>query len=171
LTGSGGLGEPVLVRKAVVDLDEGASFIRVGLRDVRVEEGNVAEGGGTGVEVDGSSKLFGGLGDGVESGDDVSCSEGGGSTTGGEGDLGVRADDSDLLALDGRGGEGKLLLVVLEEDDTVGSGFAEESADFGCVDLVFVGVEGDLRVDGEVEELEKLCRGEQKLVTAQPNLR
>jgi hypothetical protein len=111
------------------------------------------------VEVDGTTKLLSGLGDTVEGGDGVGGSEGSGSTTGGEGDLGVGTDDSDLLALDGRGVEREGLRVVLEEDDTVGGRLAKEGTELGSVDGLLLGIERNLRVDGKVEELEKLKVG------------
>lgn len=150
--------EPLLVGLAVAELDEGALLARRRVREVRVEERDVTEGGDTGRILDRGAELLGSLGDAVKSRHEPAGRERSAATARREGDLGVQAHDRDALALDRRRVEREEVHVVLEQDGRVGGGRAQEGAQLGRVDLVLAGVKRDARVDGVVDELEDVAR-------------
>lgn len=151
-----GAREPLVVGLAVEELDARALLAARRVREVRVEEGHVAEGGYADGIVDRRSDLLGGGRDAVERRDDPARRERRATAARREGDLGVAADDGDALAL-GRRAEREETRVVLEKDGRVGGRLAKERAQLGRVDLVFAGVERDARVDGKVEEVEDVA--------------
>jgi hypothetical protein len=124
------------------------------MRDVRIEEGDVASRESTDGELDGSAELRRRRRDAFQRGNSVGCGERSGATARREGELGVTADDSDLLALDGGGSKGEEVVVILEEDDGGRGGYSKECSNFRSVDLVFFGFEGNAASRGVVDEVE-----------------
>lgn len=77
----------------------------------------------------------------------------GGASTRSDSVLRVWTDDGNLVFV---GFDGEDLVLVLEEYDGVGAGFAKESADLGCVEGLLWGVEWDTRVVGALQKAKNL---------------